>query len=100
MASNSNKYAISKNAGVYKYGQQSRRPWKETSTPELMILLSLIIYMSVVRLTRAEEYWTKNGEWPKHCIMKFQGFIRFANIKKSFHLSPAIGGRLPITRFY
>lgn len=100
MVSNTNKYAANKNAGVPQAGQQSRRPWKETSAPEMMIWLGLIIYMSVVRLTRVDEYWTKNGEWLKHCITKFQGFNRFANIKRFFHLFPPVHGSFPTTRFY
>lgn len=99
MVSNTNSYAASNNAGVPGPEHQTRRPWKDTSAPELMIWLGLIIYMSVVRLTRVEEYWTKNGEWPIHYIMKFQGFNRFANIKRFFHLSPP-NGRLPIIRFF
>lgn len=100
MVFNTNRYAASKNAGVPGNGQQSWRPWKNTTTPEMMIWLGLIIYMSVVWLTRVKEYWTKNGEWPKHCIMKFQGFNRFSNIKRFFHLSPPVNGSLPTTRFY
>ena len=56
--------------------------------------------MSVVRLTRVEEYWTKHGEWPKHCILKFMGFNRFSNIKRFFHVAPFLQGNLPMTRYY
>ena len=100
MVTNTNKYATSKNAGIPGAGQESRRPWKEVTVPELKIWLGLIIYMSVVRLTRVDEHWTKNGEWPKHCLMKFMGFNRFANIKRFFHISPPVEGPLPMTRFF
>lgn len=56
--------------------------------------------MTVVRLTRVDEYWTKNGEQPKHCILKFQDFNRFANIKQFFHVSPPVDGFLLTTKFY
>lgn len=97
LASNTNIYAGSKNAGVPQTGHQTSRPWKETSPPELMIWLGLIIYMSVIRLTRVDEYWSKNGEWPRHCIMRFQGFNRFSNIKRFFHVSPP-NNHLPLSR--
>lgn len=61
--------------------------------------LGLIIYISVVKLTQVEEYWTKNEEWPKHCIMKFQRHNRFTNIKKFFHVLPP-NGHLFMSRFY
>ena len=44
-----------------------------------MIWLGLIVYMSVIKPTRVKEYWLKNGEWPKHCIMRFQGHNRFSS---------------------
>ena len=71
IAFNTNSYAANQNAGQLRNGQCSRCPWKDTSAPEIMVWLSLIIYMSVIRLTRVEECWSKNGEWPKHCIMRF-----------------------------
>ena len=100
MVSNTNSYAENKKAGQPQDGQSSRRPWKETSTPELMIWFGQILYMSVVRLTRTEDYWSKQGEWPKHCIMKFRGHNRFTNIKSFFHLSPPSEPQLPAKRFY
>ena len=100
IASNTNQYAASQNAGQLRDGQRSHRPWKDTSVPQIMIWLGLIVYMSVIRLTRVEEYWSKNGEWPKHCIMRFQGYNRFSNIKSFFHLSPPSGSRLPMSRYY
>lgn len=60
---NTNRYAASKNVGLPGAGQQTRRPWKEVTVPELKIWLGIIIYMSVVKLARVDEYWTKNGEW-------------------------------------
>lgn len=100
IASNTNKYATSKNAGQPQAGHKTRRPWKKTSAPKIMIWLGLIIYMSVVKLTRVDEYWSKNGEWPKHCIMQFQGYNRFSNIKRFFHLSPSTDSCLSMSRYY
>ena len=100
MAANTNVYAASKNAGLPEEGYTSRRPWQETSAPELIIWFDQIIYMSVVRLTRLEKYWSKRGEWPVHCISRFRGHNRFAQIKSFFHLSPPTNSRLPATRFF
>ncbi len=67
MAINTNSYAALKGAG-------EGRPWKKASAPELMIWIGQIIYMSVVRLRRSNNFWPSNGEWPKHCIMRFRGY--------------------------
>ena len=72
MVFNTNSYAENKKAEQPQDGQSSCRPWKETSTPELMIWFGQILYILVVRLT-----WTKD-----YC-----GHNRFTNIKSFFHLS-------------
>lgn len=56
--------------------------------------------MSIVRLTQVREYWTKNGEWPKHYLMKFMSFNRFTNIKKFFYIFFLVEGPLLMTRFF
>lgn len=50
MTSNTNNYATSKKAGQPQEEHQSCRLWKETTTPELMIWLGIIVYMSIVKL--------------------------------------------------
>ena len=100
MVTNTNQYAASHNAGIPQEKYETRHPWKDTSVPEMMIWLGLIIYISVVRLTRVEKYWTRNGEWPKHYITKFQGYNGFTNIKRFFYFSLPTVGKLPVTRFY
>lgn len=54
----------------------------------------------MVGFTRVDDHWTKNERSPKNCIMNFQGFNRFANIKSFFHVSPHVEDTLPMTRLY
>lgn len=92
LVANTNLYAASKGAGL------NGRLWKDVTVPELKIWLGLVIYMSVFKIHRTSDYWSRMGDQPVNCIMRFMGLTRFEQIKRYLHCSPP--SDLPQTRFY
>lgn len=94
LAANTNAYADFKDARG-----EGRRSWSAVTAGELKIWIGLIIYMSVNRQSRTEEFWYRKPDWPSHCITRFRGRTRFEQIKRYFHISPPVES-LPRSRFY
>lgn len=81
-------HATRKKAGIPEVRPGFRRRWKQVTVPESKIWLGLIIYMSVVGLTELMNIRPRMSSGQNHCLMKFKGLDRFANIKRFFHVSP------------
>ena len=85
---------------MHEIDQNNIRSWNDTTTFEFMIWIDQIIYMSIIRLNRINEYWIKNDEWFAHCIMRFRKFKRFENLKSFFHILSFSRIKQSMCRFY
>jgi hypothetical protein len=86
-----NRYAEHKGAGG-----ERQRPWHNTSGPELMIWVGLLLYIGALGVQPTEFLWSCNPELPRHCISRFFPHKRWENIKRYFHISPPLESGHPV----
>jgi hypothetical protein len=90
LAKNTNEYAKARGAG-----DTIAKDWRPTTAAELKVFVGLVIYMGVFSSARERDYWTKDAEFPQHCIARFVRNKRFRSLRRFFHVSPPIKQRLP-----
>lgn len=77
---NTNAYALSKNAG-------EGRPWVNLVKEELLIFLSILIYLGLHQVKALEDLWNYDPCAPIHQISQEMTLMRFQQIKRYLHIS-------------
>ena len=77
---NTNAYALSKDAG-------SGRPWVTLVKKELLIFLSILIYLGLHSTNAIERLWNQDPKAPIHQIAQKMTMKRFQQIKRFLHIS-------------
>jgi hypothetical protein len=85
---NTNAYASSKDAG-------SGRPWVTLVKKELLIFLSILIYLGLHPTNSLEELWNKGFKAPTHYIAQKMTMKRFQQIKRFLHISELYSDHRP-----
>ena len=94
---NTNDYAEAKGA-LTEAAQRRDTPWRPLTRAELKIWLGLLTYMSVIRISRIDEYWSTSAEMPYHGSTAFMSWNRFQSIKRYLHVAPL--GDVPPERWW
>lgn len=85
---NTNIYALSKDAG-------NGRPWEPLVKKELLIFLSILIYLGLYSVNGIEKLWNKGLKAPVHYIAQKMSMKRFQQIKRFLHISEPYADNRP-----
>jgi hypothetical protein len=86
-----NRYAEHKGAGG-----ERQRPWHDTTGPELMVWVGLLLYMGALEIRPTTLLWSHDLELPQHCIARFFSHKRWEDIKRYIHISSPLEPGRPV----